>query len=174
MAEDESKVSPSMEGGRMRKALDSRWLIPGLLAVALLAAACNGTSPAAQDGEAGTEQVTLRLGYFPNVTHATAIVGVGRDLFEESLGDAATLKTSTFNSGTEAVEALFSDALDATFAGPNPAINAWQQSHGEAIRIVSGATSGGAFLVVRKGIDSADDLRGKKLSSPDLGNTQDV
>jgi NitT/TauT family transport system substrate-binding protein len=116
----------------------------------------------------------LRLGYFPNVTHATAIVGVEKKLFEESLGADVTLETAPFNSGTEAVEALFSDAIDASFVGPNPAINAWQQSQGEAIRIVSGATSGGAFLVVREGIDSAEDLRGRKLSSPDLGNTQDV
>jgi NitT/TauT family transport system substrate-binding protein len=72
------------------------------------------------------------------------------------------------------VEALFSDAIDASFVGPNPAINAWQQSDGAAIRIVSGATSGGAFLVVRDGIDSVEDLAGKTLSTPDLGNTQDV
>jgi NitT/TauT family transport system substrate-binding protein len=148
-------------------------IAPALIALGILAGACVGAAPAAQDGDE-TGAVTLRLGYFPNVTHATAIVGVEDGIFEDKLGDDVTLETSTFNSGTEAVEALFSDALDASFVGPNPAINAWQQSHGEAIRIVSGATSGGAFLVVREGIGSADDLRGKTLSSPDLGNTQDV
>jgi NitT/TauT family transport system substrate-binding protein len=158
----------------MRQAVHIRKLVPGLMAVALLAAACTGAAPAAEDGEAQSAQVTLRLGYFPNVTHATAIAGVEEGLFEKSLGNEVTLETATFNSGTEAVEALFSDAIDASFVGPNPAINAWQQSEGEAIRIVAGATSGGAFLVVRDGIDSAEDLRGKKLSSPDLGNTQDV
>jgi NitT/TauT family transport system substrate-binding protein len=157
----------------VRKAARIR-LVPALIAVGIFAGACGGTAPAAQDGEAGSDQVTLRLGYFPNVTHATAIVGVEKKLFEESLGADVTLETAPFNSGTEAVEALFSDAIDASFVGPNPAINAWQQSQGEAIRIVSGATSGGAFLVVREGIDSAEDLRGRKLSSPDLGNTQDI
>ncbi len=147
---------------------------PALIAIAILAAACGDDAPAAQEGKAATERVTLRLGYFPNVTHATAIVGVEQKLFEKSLGSGAALETASFNSGTEAVEALFSDAIDATFIGPNPAINAWQQSDGQAIRIVSGATSGGAFLVVRKGIQSAKDLRGKTLPSPDLGNTQDV
>jgi NitT/TauT family transport system substrate-binding protein len=145
---------------------------PLLIALMMAATACSGASRAASDQDPGS--VTLRLGYFPNVTHATAIVGVEKGLFEDKLGDNVTLSPATFNSGTEAVEAMFSDALDATFAGPNPAINAWQQSNGEAIRIVSGATSGGAFLVVRDGIDSAEDLRGKTLSSPDLGNTQDV
>jgi len=158
----------------VRRAGRNRTLVPALIVVGMFAGACGWDAPAAQGGEAGSEQVTVRLGYFPNVTHATAIVGVERKLFEDSLGGNVTLETAPFNSGTEAVEALFSDAIDATFIGPNPAINAWQQSQGDAIRIVSGATSGGAFLVVRNGIDSPEDLRGKTLSSPDLGNTQDV
>jgi NitT/TauT family transport system substrate-binding protein len=118
--------------------------------------------------------VTLRLGYFPNVTHATAIVGVESGLFKEKLGNTVQLETSTFNAGPAAIEALNSDALDATYIGPNPAINAYAQSDGEAIRIVSGATSGGAFLVVKSTIKSAKDLKGKKVASPQLGNTQDV
>src|SRR6185436_13782718 len=76
--------------------------------------------------------------------------------------------------GPEATEALFSNAIDATFIGPNPAINAFIKSGGQAIRIVSGATSGGAFLVVKDGINSPADLRGKKVGTPQLGNTQDV
>ena len=90
------------------------------------------------------------------------------------LGSTATLETSTFNSGTEAVEALFSDAIDASFIGPNPAINAYAKSNGEAIRIVAGTTSGGASLVVREGIDAPADLAGVTLAVPSLGNTQDV
>src|SRR6187455_1874179 len=121
-----------------------------------------------------TTPVTLRLGYFPNVTHATAIVGVANGNFAQALGSAATLEPHTFNAGPEATEALFSNAIDATFIGPNPAINAFIKSSGAAIRIVSGATSGGAFLVVKDGINSAADLRGKKIASPQLGNTQDV
>ena len=74
---------------------------------------------------------------------------MGKGIFEENLGDNVTLETSTFNAGTEAVEALFAGAIDATYIGPNPAINAYAKSKGEAIRIISGATSGGAFLVVK-------------------------
>ena len=106
------------------------------------------------------EHVTLRLGYFPNVTHATALVGVEQGIFADALGDDVTLETSTFNAGGEAVEALFADAIDATYIGPNPAINGFAKSDGEALRIVSGATSGGAFLVVKPEITSPADLAG--------------
>jgi NitT/TauT family transport system substrate-binding protein len=116
---------------------------------------------------------TVRLGYFANVTHAPAIVGVEEGLFQQELGDTK-LETSTFNAGPEAVEALFADALDITFIGPNPAVNAFAQSDGEAIRIVSGSTSGGAFLVVNQDIGTPADLAGKTLATPQLGNTQDV
>jgi NitT/TauT family transport system substrate-binding protein len=84
------------------------------------------------------------------------------------------IEAKPFNAGPEAVEALFSEAIDASFIGPNPAINAFARSKGEAIRIVAGSTSGGAFLVVRAGIDGVEDLRGAKLATPQLGNTQDV
>ena len=120
------------------------------------------------------EPATLRLGFFPNVTHAPALVGIGEGVFAKQLGDNVTLETTAFNAGPAAVEALFAEALDASFIGPNPAINAFAKSHGEAIRIVSGTTSGGAFLVVKPEITSAADLKGKKLASPQLGGTQDV
>jgi NitT/TauT family transport system substrate-binding protein len=123
---------------------------------------------------ASSEPVTLRLGYFPNITHATALVGVGKGIFKEHLAPNVTLETSTFNSGTEASEALFADAIDMTYIGPNPAINAYAKSHGDAVRVISGATSGGAFLVVKPDIEGPADLKGKKLASPSLGNTQDV
>lgn len=115
----------------------------------------------------------MRLGYFPNVTHATAIVGVESGIFKAALGPD-TLQTTTFNAGPAAVEALFSGALDASYMGPNPAINAYIQSGGTAVRIISGATSGGASLVVRSSINSPADLRGKKLATPQRGGTQDV
>jgi NitT/TauT family transport system substrate-binding protein len=121
-----------------------------------------------------SEPVTLRLGYFPNVTHAPAIIGVENGVFTEALGDNVELEPTTFNAGTEVVEAIFSEALDASFIGPNPAINAYAKSNGEAIRIVSGTTSGGASLVVREGIESPADLAGAKIATPSLGNTQDV
>ena len=148
---------------------------PRLLSLLLVAGlvACSGPAGSGGSGGAG-EQVTLRLGYFPNVTHATAIVGVERGIFAEKLGSGVALTTQTFNAGGDVVEAIFNGGLDASYIGPNPAINAWAQSEGEAIRIISGATSGGAFLVVSPDITSPDQLAGKRLGSPQLGNTQDV
>lgn len=118
--------------------------------------------------------VTLRLGYFPNLTHATAIVGVQTGIFARELAPVATLQTTTFNAGPAAIEALFSGAIDATFVGPNPAINAWARSRGQAVRVVAGAASGGVFFVTRPSITTVADLRGTTIATPQLGNTQDV
>ncbi len=142
--------------------LSRRRLLAALL-VASLVPACGG----------GSEAPTLRLGYFPNITHATALVGVDDGIFARQLG-ATRLETFTFNAGPAAIEALLSGSLDASYVGPNPAINAYVKSRGEAVRIVAGATSGGAFLIVRPDINSAADLRGKQVASPQLGGTQDV
>ena len=120
------------------------------------------------------DSVTLRLGYFPNVTHAPAIVGIENGILADSLGSDVVLEPHAFNAGPEVVEAIFNGALDASYIGPNPAINAFAQSNGEAIRIVAGTTSGGAALVVRDGITSPDQLAGTTLATPQLGNTQDV
>jgi NitT/TauT family transport system substrate-binding protein len=150
-----------------------------VLIVGLVAAACGGgdssKADSSDDSAAKTSApVEVRLGYFPNITHAPAIVGVGGGYFEKALPTGDTLKTATFNAGPEAVQALLTGALDLSFVGPNPAINAYAQSNGDAIRIVSGTTSGGAFLVVKDGIDKAGDLKGTTLATPQLGNTQDV
>jgi NitT/TauT family transport system substrate-binding protein len=147
-------------------------LLLALLVLIGLLAGCGDDDDSAAGTGAG--EVTLRLGYFPNVTHAPAIVGVERDLFAKALGRDVKLETQTFNAGPEAVEALLAEGLDASYIGPNPAINAFAQSNGEAIRIIGGSTSGGAALVVSQDIDRAEDLRGKRLASPSLGNTQDV
>lgn len=136
---------------------------------ALLAAAVTGCR-----GRSAGEAPVVRLGYFANVTHAPAIVGVRQGRFTEALGDRARLETRTFNAGPEAIEAIFSGALDVTYIGPNPAINAFARSNGEAIRIVAGAASGGAALVVLPSITGVAQLRGTRLASPQLGNTQDV
>jgi NitT/TauT family transport system substrate-binding protein len=152
-------------------------LLAVVLAVGLLAACGSDDDPVAADGSTSSrvssDPVTLRLGMFPNVTHATGLVGVEAGLFEDALAGNVTLEQKFFNAGPEAVEALFSDALDATYVGPNPAINAFAQSNGEAVRIIAGATSGGASLVVKPGLTVAD-LKGATLASPQLGNTQDV
>ena len=86
----------------------------------------------------------------------------------------ANITVTPFNSGTPAVEAILTDSIDITYIGPNPAINAFAKTNGEAVRVISGSTSGGAFLVVKPEITSAADLKGKKIASPSLGNTQDV
>jgi NitT/TauT family transport system substrate-binding protein len=137
--------------------------------------ACGGDDkPAAAAGSsASAAPTTVRLGYFPNITHAPALVGVEKGFFTKALGQN-TLETSTFNAGPEAIDALFAGSIDAAFVGPNPAINAFQKSNGEAIRIVAGSTSGGAGLVVKPTINSAADLKGKTIATPQLGNTQDV
>jgi NitT/TauT family transport system substrate-binding protein len=135
------------------------------------AAACgsSGDDAPAGNGTAGT----LRLGYFANVTHATPLVGVAKSFYPQRLG-ATKLETQTFNAGPAEIEALLSGNLDAGYIGPNPAINAFAKSHGEAIRIIAGATSGGAALVVQPGITGVAELKGKRLATPQLGNTQDV
>ena len=130
------------------------------------------TSKAASTGTATAPE--LRLGYFANVTHASAVYGVGEGVFAKELGSTTTLKTQVFNAGPAAVEALFGGALDAAYLGPNPAINAFVKSKGEAIRIIAGATSGGAALVVRPDITTPAQLKGKKLASPQTGGTQDI
>ncbi len=157
----------------MKRTPPRLWMTVTMLALALLAACGGGGGSAGGGGIEAPEAGTLRLGYFPNLTHAPAIVGVEKGLFAEALGETA-LETVTFNAGPEAVEALFNEAIDATFIGPNPAINAFAQSGGQAVRIVAGSTSGGASLVVRPGIEGPADLEGAKIASPQLGNTQDV
>jgi NitT/TauT family transport system substrate-binding protein len=131
---------------------------------------------AAPGGEASADR--LSIGYFPNVNHAPALVSLERGLFGDALAAAdpgsIELRAFAFNSGTEATEALFAGAIDIAFVGANPALNAFARSNGEAITIIAGSTSGGAYLVVRDGIDDAADLRGATLATPALGNTQDV
>ena len=121
-----------------------------------------------------TDAVTVRFGVFPNITHAPGLVALADGGPLEKLLPNADIQITPFNSGTPAVEAIFADALDITYIGPNPAINAFAKSNGEAVRVISGSTSGGAFLVVKPEITSAADLKGKKIASPSLGNTQDV
>jgi NitT/TauT family transport system substrate-binding protein len=135
-------------------------------------AACGAGDSAPEPGAAPGTASKLRLGYFPNVTHAAPVVGVAKGFYATRLGQTA-LEAQTFNAGPAEIEALFGGALDAGYIGPNPAINAWARSSGE-IRIIAGATSGGAALVVQPGINSVADLRGKRLATPQLGNTQDV
>jgi NitT/TauT family transport system substrate-binding protein len=158
----------------------------GLVAGMMLAAAIvttavlalSGCAPQAAAGPAPASASTepaeeLRLGYFANVTHAPALVGLQEGILADALGDTK-LTTQVFNAGPAAIEALSAGAIDATYIGPNPSINTFIQSGGQSAHIVAGAATGGAALVVREGIDSAKDLEGTTLATPQLGNTQDV
>ncbi len=143
-----------------------------MLAVAIALAACGSTAESAAPSD--NAPLTLRLGYFPNLTHAPALAGVNKGFFSDALGSGVTLETHVFNAGPEAITAILSGSIDATFVGPNPTTNAFAQSHGQAIRVIAGATSGGALLVVKPSISSIAELRGKKIADPQLGGTQDV
>jgi NitT/TauT family transport system substrate-binding protein len=164
-----------------------------IVAAGTLLAACGGsgsstpfdsTSPSSATGSSSAssagvpgpldDKVTVRFGVFPNVTHAPGLVELADGGTLRKLLPNADIQVSSFNSGTRAVEAMFSDAIDITFVGPNPAINAYAQSNGEAVRVISGSTSGGAFLVVKPEIAGPADLKGRTLATPSLGNTQDV
>jgi NitT/TauT family transport system substrate-binding protein len=119
---------------------------------------------------------TLRIGYFPNINHAQAVIGLGNGDFQRALGNNVKVETFQFNAGPSAIESLLANRIDASYIGPNPAINGYVVSDGKDVRVIAGATSGGASFVVRNdsGINSVKDLGGKKFASPQLGNTQDV
>jgi len=121
-------------------------------------------------------QTVIRVGAFPNITHAQAMVGKANGWFDKALGSGIKVQWTSFNAGPSAIEALFAGAIDMTYVGPNPAITGYVRSNGEALRIVAGAASGGASLVVRNdaGIQKPEDFHGKRVASPQLGNTQDV
>ncbi|SDS63150.1 NitT/TauT family transport system substrate-binding protein [Pseudarthrobacter equi] len=149
-------------------------LVGGGAAVASAVNANNtATAPEAAAAPAGNPAAELKLGYFGNVTHAPALVGVSKGFIKDQLGDTK-LSTQVFNAGPAAIEALNAGAIDATYLGPNPAINSFVKSQGESINIIAGAAAGGAQLVVKPEINSAADLKGKTLASPQLGGTQDV
>jgi len=147
-------------------------LLAGCSSSASSTASSSGTTSSAS--AAAAAPVTVSLGFLTNITHAPALVGLKEGFFTKALGSAGTLKATAFSTGTEETTALLAGQLDAAYVGPNPAINAWQKSGGTAIKIVSGAATGGASVVVAKGITSSAQLRGKTLATPSLGNTQDV
>jgi NitT/TauT family transport system substrate-binding protein len=149
-------------------------LLALLVLLALVATACGSDSSSTANAKASSAPATIRLGYFPNLTHAPALVGIQGGIFKKSFDKNVTLETSSFNAGGDVITALFSGSLDASFIGPGPSISGFQKSDGKALRIVSGSTSGGAYLVVKSDITTAADLKGKTISTPQLGNTQDV
>ncbi|WP_426570028.1 ABC transporter substrate-binding protein [Streptomyces canus] len=151
-------------------------------ALPLLLTACGYGSASTDDDRqaevaADAEKLSadeVRIGYFPNLTHATALVGVQKGLFQKELG-GTTIKSATFNAGPSEIEALNSGSIDIGWIGPSPAINGYTKAAGKNLRIISGSASGGVKLVVNPDkIKSEDDVKGKKIATPQLGNTQDV
>src|SRR6266516_773188 len=148
-----------------------------MIAAALLLAGCSSSSSSSSGSTSnanagGGSPVTVRLGFLSNITHAPALIAMKEGFFTKALGSAGTLKATAFSAGTEETTAILSGQLDAAYVGPNPAITAWQKS--SDIQIDPGVATGSASIVVKKGITSAAQLKGKSLATPSLGNTQDV
>src|ERR671930_304603 len=127
------------------------------------------------------EKTTVRFGHFPNITHAQGVIAhalsrQGEGWFEERLGPNVEIQWFTYNAGPSAMEAIFARSLDVTYVGPSPALNAYFKSNGEEIRVISGAANAGAARVVKADspIKTRADFRGKKIATPQLGNTQDI
>src|SRR5579871_3944448 len=142
----------------------ARSMLVGLMVV-LSSMLCSAQNP-----------VVIRVGAFPNITHPQAMVGKANGWFEKAMGPNVKIDWKGFNAGPSAIEALYAGAIDMTYVGPNPTISGYVRSNGEALRVIAGACSGGAALVVRNdsGIRSPQDFHGKKIASPQMGNTQDV
>ena len=146
-----------------------------LALLSLLALAACGKAP---DPNA-TGKPLIRMGHFPNITHVQALVAhqlsrQGKGWFEERLG--ADVQWFVYNAGPSATEAIFARSLDVTYIGPSPVLNAYAKSKGTEIRVLAGAANGGSSLIVHpaSGITSIAGLKGKKIATPQLGNTQDV
>ena len=161
----------------MSKVFKIRWLTsaalveicPTCISLALLFLAASA---------AGAQQkpIILRVGYFPNITHAQALVGRAGGQFEKALGPGVQIEWKAFNAGPSAIEAMFANAVDLTYVGPNPTVTGYVRSQGDAVRVIAGAASGGSSLVVRQaaGIQKAADFHGKKVATPQQGNSQDI
>jgi NitT/TauT family transport system substrate-binding protein len=153
-----------------------RLIMPGLLVVvAVIVAVVFGSDDPGHGWDKRQHVVTVRLAYFPNLTHAAALVGVSKGFWWRAMGENR-LETKVVNAGPEAMEALSAGAIDFAYVGPSPAINTYLKSNGRALRVIGGACEGGASLVARKGsnISGLVDLQGKRLAVPQLGGTQDV
>jgi NitT/TauT family transport system substrate-binding protein len=154
----------------------SKPLFAALAALFGLLIACDkgqNQSPQAQAGAPPLAEV--RLGYFANVTHAQAVLGVASGEFQAALGQTK-LTTKVFNAGPELITALNAGAIDIGYVGPGPVLAADVSSRGQAVRVIAGAAANGVVIVASKasGIHTLADLKGKRIATPQLGNTQDV
>jgi NitT/TauT family transport system substrate-binding protein len=151
-------------------------LLSVALGVALSCLACEK-----KPGPETNAPITLRVGHFPNITHAQALVASslsrqGKGWFEERLGPGSKIEWFVYNAGPSAMEALAAGSIDLTYVGPNPALNLYVKAKGDEVRIIAGAADGGAALVVQGDgrLSKPEDFRGKSVATPQLGNTQDV
>lgn len=126
-------------------------------------------------------ETKVRVGHFPNITHAQGVIAhalsrQGKGWFEQRLGPGTKIEWFIYNAGPSAMEAIFAKSIDLTYVGPGPALNAYTKSNGEEIRLIAGAANGGAGLVVQadQNLKAPADFRGKKIATPQLGNTQDI
>ncbi|MFH0884647.1 MAG: ABC transporter substrate-binding protein [Candidatus Micrarchaeota archaeon] len=151
----------------------NKWLVVAAAAIVILGVVLV-MAPGPQNGPGNKTEV--RIGYFPNMLHAQALVGRAQGTFDESFAPEATVRMVPFNAGPSVIEAMFANEIDIAYIGPNPTINGYVKSKGEALSVIAGAASGGAVLVVRNdsGIEQPSDFAGKRVASPQLGNTQDV
>jgi NitT/TauT family transport system substrate-binding protein len=149
--------------------------VTALLAIAVLAGGCRKVEHTKKPGEANVPPATVRIGYFGNLTHAQAVLGVSSGEFADAIKPSA-LSTKVFNAGPSLIEALLAGEIDVGYVGPGPALNAHVKGHGKSIRVISGAAANGVLIVAGKdsGIRTLEDLRGKKIATPQHGNTQDI
>ena len=133
------------------------------------------------DRAGAADAVTLRVGHFPNITHAQGLVAhqlsrQGKGWFEERIGPGTKIEWFVYKAGPSAMEAIFAKSIDLTYVGPGPALNAYNKSNGGEIRLIAGSANGGAALVVQpdQNLKAPSDFRGKKIATPQLGNTQDI
>ena len=126
-------------------------------------------------------ETKIRVGHFPNITHAQGVIAhalsrQGKGWFEQRLGGGTKIEWFVYNAGPSAMEAIFANSIDLSYVGPGPALNAYTKSNGEEIRLIAGAANGGAGLVVQldQNLNAPSDFRGKKIATPQLGNTQDI
>jgi NitT/TauT family transport system substrate-binding protein len=142
----------------------------------LILAGCGSNPSSGMGNGTSSNPVTLNLGYYPNLTHAVALVGVGNGTFKKDLGATVNLQTRTFNAGPAEIQALLAGSIDIAFVGPSPAISGYTQSHNTALKVIGGASSAGVEFVVQANskINTAADLANKKIADPQKGGTQDV
>ncbi|MGW6918118.1 aliphatic sulfonate ABC transporter substrate-binding protein [Kitasatospora sp. NPDC054939] len=174
---------PRPAAGRIRRSAAAT--VAGLTAVALLSACGygsksednkpnNAAAAANSSGAAKLSADTVKIGYFANLTHGTALVGLQEGILQKELG-GTQIKTQVFNAGPAEIEALNAGSIDIGWIGPSPAINGYTKSEGKSLKIIGGSASGGVKLVVNpEKIATLDDLKGKKIATPQIGNTQDV